>query len=179
MKRHAPSVKVLMYEGWNKLKLAQQPTFIAKAKATKTKTSGSRKAGGAAAASASARTSRSTSASDTTSASASNSRSKRKAPDYDDDNNEPGPTLDESAQTSWRTFVQQFDVVLTTYQTLQSELVVARKPLKRPRREGATYVNTLRPRSPLVLVEYVLIFLFGLTRVVNLSCLQVQPCHYG
>jgi E3 ubiquitin-protein ligase SHPRH len=162
MKKHAPSLKVLMYEGWNKLKIAQP--LLAKAKMevgkTGTKGKGKGRGRGKAAANDSAGISRSTSVSE--SSSASNSRSKRKAPD-DDDAEDP-PALNESAQTSWRTYIQQFDVILTTYQTLQSELVVARKPVKRPRREGAMYMNTLRPRSPLVMVEYVAPFP-GLTLV--------------
>lgn len=152
MKNHAPSLKVLMYEGWNKLNIAAK----AKVEEVKARTKGKRKGKKKAAVNTSAARSRSASVSSSSSASASasNSRQKRKAPDDDNDAEDP-PTLDESAQTSWRTYVQQFDVVLTTYQTLQAELVVARKPVKRPRREGATYLNTLRPRSPLIMVEYV------------------------
>jgi E3 ubiquitin-protein ligase SHPRH len=57
---------------------------------------------------------------------------------------------------NWKTYAAEFDVVLTTYQTLTKELNVARAPVKRPRREIATYqAEDERYRSPLIAVEYV------------------------
>ena len=54
----------------------------------------------------------------------------------------------------WSDFVQQYDVVITTYQVLRSDFNVARAPPVRPRREDVKYVNIERPRSPLVMVEW-------------------------
>ena len=54
----------------------------------------------------------------------------------------------------WCEYVQQFDVVVTTYQVLRSDFNVARVPPVRPRREDVVYATTDRPRSPLVMVEW-------------------------
>jgi E3 ubiquitin-protein ligase SHPRH len=51
----------------------------------------------------------------------------------------------------WPDFVHGYDVVITTYQTLRSDLYVARPDPERPRR---TTVVCERPRSPLVMVEW-------------------------
>ncbi|KAH8114834.1 SNF2 family N-terminal domain-containing protein [Phellopilus nigrolimitatus] len=50
-------------------------------------------------------------------------------------------------QMTWCDFVQQYDVCITN-------LGVARAPLQRPRREVAKYVEIYRDRSPLVMVEW-------------------------
>ncbi|THH04137.1 hypothetical protein EW145_g5749 [Phellinidium pouzarii] len=57
-------------------------------------------------------------------------------------------------QMTWCDFVQQYDVCITTYHTLQQDLGVARAPVVRPRREVAKYVTVYRDRSPLVMVEW-------------------------
>jgi SNF2 family DNA or RNA helicase len=51
-------------------------------------------------------------------------------------------------------YVNRFDVCITTYNVLQNDLNVARKPPERPRRQVATYSKAERPRSPLVMVEW-------------------------
>ncbi|KAG8882452.1 hypothetical protein FRB98_003695 [Tulasnella sp. 332] len=57
--------------------------------------------------------------------------------------------------TDWKVYAAQFDVVLTTYNVLTKELNIARAPVKRPRREIATYqTDDERFRSPLILVEW-------------------------
>ena len=53
--------------------------------------------------------------------------------------------------TEWPNFVHGYDVVITTYQTLRSDLYVAHAVPKRPRRTKVVYE---RPRSPLVMVEW-------------------------
>jgi len=55
---------------------------------------------------------------------------------------------------SWCDYVQGFDIVVTTYATLRSDFNVARAAIKRPRREDVSYANVERPRSPLVMVEW-------------------------
>jgi E3 ubiquitin-protein ligase SHPRH len=68
-----------------------------------------------------------------------------------------GPDLTKDAEGNlleWSDFVQQYDVVITTYQVLRSDFNVARAPPVRPRREDVKYVNIERPRSPLVMVEW-------------------------
>ena len=54
----------------------------------------------------------------------------------------------------WCSYVNTFDVVITTYNVLQQDLNVARAPPVRPRRGVAEYMKTERPRSPLVMVEW-------------------------
>lgn len=54
----------------------------------------------------------------------------------------------------WAAFVNTFDVVITTYNVLQQDLNVARAPPVRPRREVAEYSRTERARSPLIMVEW-------------------------
>lgn len=58
------------------------------------------------------------------------------------------------ATLTWCEFVNQYDVCITTYTTLQQDLGVARPPIQRPRREVATYLPIERDRSPLVMVEW-------------------------
>lgn len=47
-----------------------------------------------------------------------------------------------------------YDVVLCSYATLDRDLAVAAQPKQRPRRGGVEYDKTLKPRSPLVMVEW-------------------------
>lgn len=62
-------------------------------------------------------------------------------------------TIDEANMT-WPEYVGSFDVVLCAYNTLANDLAVARPPVKRPRREVASYYAVQEKyRSPLVLVE--------------------------
>ncbi|KAG9032861.1 hypothetical protein FRB95_000945 [Tulasnella sp. JGI-2019a] len=57
--------------------------------------------------------------------------------------------------TDWKGYVVEFDVVLTTYAVLAKELNIAKAPVKRPRREIATYhADDERFRSPLIVVEW-------------------------
>lgn len=57
---------------------------------------------------------------------------------------------------TWCTFINQYDVCITTYNVLQQDLGVARPPIQRPRREVAmaNYQSLHRDRSPLVMVEW-------------------------
>ncbi|KAI6163980.1 SNF2 family N-terminal domain-containing protein [Pisolithus thermaeus] len=106
---HAPSLKVLVYEGWSKVGV---PITEAAAEEEREKRR------------------------DTT------LRNKRKAKGADAD------VLD------WCSYVNQFDVCITTYNVLRLDMVVARAPPKRPRRQDVSYSNLERPRSPLVMCEW-------------------------
>lgn len=61
---------------------------------------------------------------------------------------------DDGEVLDWCNYVHQFDVVITTYNVLRSEIHVARPPPDRPRREEAIYYTSARLRSPLVMVEW-------------------------
>jgi E3 ubiquitin-protein ligase SHPRH len=64
--------------------------------------------------------------------------------------------ISESPFTGWPAYVNEYDIVVTTFQNLQSDLSVARAPVNRPRRAVAIdlYDPVNRPRSPLVAVEW-------------------------
>ena len=61
---------------------------------------------------------------------------------------------DEEEIMDWCAYVNTFDVCITTYNTLQHDLGVARPPPTRPRRNFVQYSTANRPRSPLVMCEW-------------------------
>lgn len=81
-------------------------------------------------------------------------KTKRKAVGKRAPDNET-PSLDGEI-VDWMTYVNNFDIVITTFQVLQTDLTVARTPIKRPRRATVldAYSSTTRPRSPLIMVEW-------------------------
>jgi E3 ubiquitin-protein ligase SHPRH len=54
----------------------------------------------------------------------------------------------------WASYVNSFDVCITTYNVLTQDLAVARAPPTRPRRSTIAYRIFSRPRSPLVMCEF-------------------------
>ena len=54
----------------------------------------------------------------------------------------------------WARFCNEYDIVITSYTTLGKELGVARGSSERPRRWGVKYGGENKPRSPLVGVEW-------------------------
>lgn len=54
----------------------------------------------------------------------------------------------------WCSYVNEFDVCITTYNVLQHDLRVARAPPTRPRRANVTYSQEERARSPLIMCEW-------------------------
>jgi E3 ubiquitin-protein ligase SHPRH len=131
---HAPSLKVLVYNGWSKVSVPitqtqleqqrvkmQNANVKAQKRAAKSKTKGKRKK-------------------------------------TDDDDEMEIDSADQAAEDvellDWCAYVHTFDVVITTYTVLRSDLDVARAAPIRPRREDVIYTNVERPRSPLVMVEW-------------------------
>lgn len=55
---------------------------------------------------------------------------------------------------SWPAYINDFDVCVTTYDTLRQDLVVARAAPIRPVRQTAEYSRCKRPISPLVMCEW-------------------------
>ena len=134
--KHAPSLNILMYDGWSKVKVPitkrqvdlKQPKNVGQVdapKPTKTKLKGKAAAvnGGG------------------------------MDVDLDGDTSVPDSTDDKNSGSvvEWPEFVHGYDVVITTYQALRSDLYVAHPDPKRPRRTAVVYE---RPRSPLVMVEW-------------------------
>ncbi|KAI9435845.1 SNF2 family N-terminal domain-containing protein [Lactarius indigo] len=72
--------------------------------------------------------------------------------------NDLGSTEPESADMSilesWPAYINDFDVCVTTYDILRSDLNVARAPPVRPVRQTAEYSRDKRPISPLVVCEW-------------------------
>ncbi|KAI5993262.1 SNF2 family N-terminal domain-containing protein [Pisolithus albus] len=106
---HAPSLKVLVYEGWSKVGVP------------------------------------------ITEAAAEEEREKRRATGVRNNRKAKGSEAD---VLDWCSYVNQFDVCITTYNVLRLDMVVARAPPKRPRRQDVSYSNLERPRSPLVMCEW-------------------------
>ena len=73
--------------------------------------------------------------------------------DSDDDDMEVDPPNDDDA-LDWCTFINTFDVCITTYSVLRQDLNVARAAPVRPRREDVVYSSVTRARSPLVMCEW-------------------------
>ncbi len=106
---HAPTLKVLLYEGWSKLKVPINAAQVEEEREKRAK-----------------------------------ARKKRKG----------AARLDPDDVVDWCTYVNGFDVVVTTYTELRNDLNIARPIPKRPRREDVVYSNLERPRSPLIMCEW-------------------------
>ncbi|KAJ7126620.1 SNF2 family N-terminal domain-containing protein [Mycena crocata] len=136
LKLHAPSLKVLLYEGWTKV--AVPITGSESEKDRVKRIHGATRGKGKA------------------KSNASKKKGKRRKSNSDDDSDldedEAGQAIEETLE--WCSYVQGFDVVITTYLTLKADINVARAAPKRPRREDVVYSNVERPRSPLILVEW-------------------------
>ncbi|KAF7799206.1 hypothetical protein EIP86_010437 [Pleurotus ostreatoroseus] len=130
---HAPSLKVLVYEGWSKVKVPISETDVAAAVLRRAKISSPRK-------------NRKTSAS---------ARERSATSTIEDADVKMHNAAEEQEPiVDWCTYVNEYDVCITTYNVLAHDLGVARPPPQRPRRDGATYANLPRPRSPLVMCEW-------------------------
>ncbi|KAI0789257.1 SNF2 family N-terminal domain-containing protein [Abortiporus biennis] len=129
---HAPTLKVLIYEGWAKVPV---PISESDAQAAREKRENARKR---------AKRSRAMKKSI--------AKGKRRA---DDSDVEMEDVEDEDEEiVDWCTYVHEFDVVITTYDVLQQDLGVARPPPIRPRRNIVQYSNVERSRSPLIMCEW-------------------------
>ena len=124
---HSPSLKVMIYRGWNKDQfhrtMSSQPN-----KPIKSDKTGKRKK--------------------YVINEGPSNRSTPSVPDgiEDDDASDEVP--------QWSLDANEYDIWITTYTVLAHELPVARAPVVRPRREVATYSNAERMRSPLVTLEW-------------------------
>ncbi|KAG5643859.1 hypothetical protein DXG03_009543 [Asterophora parasitica] len=148
---HAPSLKVMTYDGWSKVPVPITSTQVEAAKLEhlkkkkKTAHNGSKKPV---------------------------SNTKRRVTkqslvddfdmDIDDDGaSKPGSGSDSASSETeteeiqdWFAYVNSFDVVITTYTVLRSDFNVALAAPIRPRREDVVYSTVERTRSPLVMVEW-------------------------
>ncbi|KAF7356798.1 SNF2 family helicase [Mycena venus] len=136
LKLHAPSLKVLVYEGWNKLEvpITSSDVEMERVRRLRGVSRGKGKGKGKPMKKGKSR--------------------KKSTGDSEDELDEDEAGEDIGEILDWCSYVQGFDVVITTYQTLKTDVNVARAPPKRPRREDVVYSNVEHPRSPLILVEW-------------------------
>ncbi|KAG6884047.1 hypothetical protein C0993_001835, partial [Termitomyces sp. T159_Od127] len=132
---HAPSLKVLKYDGWSKVPVpitqsqveaARIKSFKKQKRTRKTKPKGKRKA----------------------------FLTQDSDDDMDFDSSESASVASDEVIQDWCSYVNDFDVVITTYAVLRSDFNVALAAPVRPRREDVVYSNVERTRSPLVMVEW-------------------------
>ncbi|KAJ7746946.1 SNF2 family N-terminal domain-containing protein [Mycena maculata] len=148
LKLHAPSLKVLVYDGWTKVPV---PITASDIENERVKRLHRGKGKGKARAKANSR--------GKPKPTKKKGKAKKKYSDSDDKSENESLDDDEAGEDvgeilDWCSYVQGFDVVITTYQTLKTDVNVARAAPKRPRREDVVYSNVERPRSPLILVEW-------------------------
>lgn len=79
------------------------------------------------------------------------SSTRRKTGASSSDDESPTP---EDNNEEWCLHINEYDVCITTYNVLKNDLHVARPPTRRPRRDGVSYLNIQRRRSPLVTCEW-------------------------
>ncbi|KAF8963293.1 SNF2 family N-terminal domain-containing protein [Flammula alnicola] len=138
---HAPSLKVLVYDGWTKVKVPVTQTAREQERISSMKISDAK------------------SKKKARKQDSSNDKKKgKKAAGKDDMDDGPDRTDltkgEDGKPLEWCDYVHQFDVVITTYSVLRSEIYVARPAPDRLRREDAEYGTSGRARSPLVMVEW-------------------------
>jgi E3 ubiquitin-protein ligase SHPRH len=141
---HAPSLNIFVYDGWSKLAIPIIKSAEEKARVLKLLKRGK------ALQSASTRKRKAPTTQE-------GSRKKKNKETNVVNTNDVEMDVDEDEVESmmdWCNYVQQYDVVITTYNVLRTDLNIARAALRRPRREDVTYANIERPRSPLVTVEW-------------------------
>ncbi|KAL1692669.1 SNF2 family N-terminal domain-containing protein [Schizophyllum commune] len=129
--KHAPSLKVLFYDGWNTVPVPIFHTqsehervrkLVGKAKRAKDKAV-------------------------TTKATTKTTKAKKGS-------KTPAPPTEDEFPLDFPTWVNSYDVVITTYRVLAADLAVALPTRERPRRQDVVYANVERPRSPLVICEW-------------------------
>lgn len=146
---HAPSLRVLVYEGWSKIAVPINNTPEEKERVRKLLRQKKVKNSKA-----------NTKKGKLSSAKERSRKGKGKTRESDDlsDRSESMEMIiaeeEEESILDWCTYVQQYDIVITTYAVLRSDFNIARAVVQRPRREDVAYPNVERPRSPLVMVEW-------------------------
>ncbi|KAG6844323.1 hypothetical protein H0H87_007807 [Tephrocybe sp. NHM501043] len=131
---HAPTLKVLKYDGWSKVPVpitqtqveAAKLELLKKKRKTLKKPKGRRR--GVA--------------------------SLLNSDDEMDVDETEAEAEEETEIQDWCSFVNGFDVVITTYSVLRSDFNVALAAPVRPRREDVVYSRVERTRSPLIMVEW-------------------------
>jgi E3 ubiquitin-protein ligase SHPRH len=153
---HAPTLKVLVYEGWSKVDV---PIIVTNIKGKKVQhkrlAAGDRQT--------SARSSRSNTPGMANGRAKSVPRIGKRGVSVStdamdtDDNYAPRPDAsanDREDSLDWCSYINTFDVCITTYTVLRQDFNVARAAPTRPRRDDVVYSNLQKPRSPLVMVEW-------------------------
>ncbi|KAH0834113.1 hypothetical protein J3R83DRAFT_11401 [Lanmaoa asiatica] len=145
---HAPDLKVFVYHGWAKLSVPiTQADVAAEREKRRSMAAGNSKHRRKAKAERSGQGEGATSQSDDVIMGEikSNAAPNLNPDDLDADSD---PILD------WPSYINQFDVCITTYNVLRLDMFVARAPPERPHRQDVAYKISKKPRSPLVMCEW-------------------------
>ncbi|KAL0952896.1 hypothetical protein HGRIS_007114 [Hohenbuehelia grisea] len=153
MKLHAPSLKVLVYEGWSKV---QVPITEEAAEAVREERRiASIRAKGRVVKSAGKPSTRNRRVKASAAIKVEDSEDEVQVDaDADADDEIVEVKQEDEEILDWCQYVNTFDVVVTTYNVLRADLNVARAAPNRPRREDVVYSNVTRPRSPLIMCEW-------------------------
>lgn len=142
---HAPSLKVLVYDGWSKMQIPLTESDALKRRAARAAAYSKR---GKSA-------SRNSSQPGSRASSTAPVRGKRALTvDADMNVTQDDGDISDDDFVDWCSYVNGFDVCITTYNVLQHDLRVARAPPTRPRRANVTYSQDARARSPLIMCEW-------------------------
>lgn len=173
MALHAPELKVLVYDGWQK---APVPITVAEndEETEPGKRSGKAKAKARNKIAAQRHLARLASSSKVPNFAMPGSSEMKQQRDSDEEMDE---NEDEELE-DWSSYVNQFDVCITTYNVLQLDLGVARAPIQRPRRDVGRYSTINRPRSPLILCEWYRVIMDEVQMVGGGKTQYVSDHHY-
>lgn len=131
LSRHAPTLKVFIYEGWSKL---APLTRVKNVRITEKGKDGSQNSG---------------------TAEHGNSSSSSKEWSRAGSNVDQSQLAGGRKARDWCSFIQDFDVCITTYTALRRDFNVACAPPIRPRRDCVNYSSPRQlPRSPLIMCEW-------------------------
>ncbi|ODO03141.1 hypothetical protein I350_05986 [Cryptococcus amylolentus CBS 6273] len=151
IRRHAPTLRVCVYDGWQSLQRGVEKQRDAQKRIrAKKETERKRKA------QEQSRNNTRNKYAKTSNGQAVKSEHHEEKAEVDDQEEEDGTpeTILDITQSQFLEHVRSHDIVITTYQDLSSDLKVALPAPARSRRSKANYRLSDRPRSPLVMVEW-------------------------
>lgn len=150
---HAPTLKVLVYDGWTNVSVPITEEDAEEAREHRQEAETKAKGKGKASVPVRAKTIRQK-VRPSVKGPSSSTPTGRESNDAMDVGENAKDEDEEEEILDWCAYVNTFDVCITTYNVLQQDLGVARAPPTRPRRDTAQYSNVERPRSPLVMCEW-------------------------
>jgi E3 ubiquitin-protein ligase SHPRH len=123
--KHAPSLKVVVFDGWKNMASMMASQTIQAPKRKKPAKWSKKK-----------------------------NKKNKESDDDETDEVMKDIVYETSVQEEWANFCQEYDVVITTYSVMTHELSVAKGAVSRPRRDNVEYGERSLPKSPLIMVEF-------------------------